>query len=275
MVALSIIPMLSFGQITLSDSAHHTVITAYAGILAGPKVLTRDAKTTAFYALRVGGTITYSPAKWLSVFGLGAGETAQTDTTTPFALFGIKVFPCKGITVTMGKIASPMTELRPLPTTSGGQFEPWTLAQIPGSALGGKITFSPSKSFSIVGGGFYRGGNTSIELGMGFSHVQIAGYYMNKTKIFGGAVQMSFRYLSTTIMYNGDQNAGMLNVIEIPKTHGLSLYSDVGFNANNQKMIRGEWGLFTTFSIRYVKALIGAGYCEETKSVKGYVFMHI
>ncbi len=275
MVAFVIIPMLSFGQITLSDSAHHSVITVYVGTLAGPKVTMKDAKAAGFYTLRVGGTIVYSPTLWLSVFGLGAGETAQTDTTTPFALFGIKIFPCKAITITMGKIASPMTELRPLPTTGSGQFEPWTLAQIPGSALGGKITFSPSKNFSIVGGEFYRGTNASTEIGMSFAHIHIAGYYIYQTKIYGGSIQLSSKYFSTTVMYNDKQTVGMLNVLEIPKAHGLSLYSDIGFNANNQKMIRGEWGLFSTFSTGRIHSLVGAGYCEELNAVKGYVFIHI
>ena len=275
---LCVLPAQLFAQIELKDSVHHTEMTVYAGTLAGPRVLLENAKISGIYTLRVGATINYAPAKWISIFALGAGEVAQIDTSTiitPFTLFAVKVRPIKALTITVGKIASPMTELRPIPTTGAGQFEPWTKARIPGSALGGKASFSLNKDFSLTGGIFARGFESSSELSVGNSHIRVAGYYMNQTKMHGGALQVTYPYVSNTIMYNHNQNCGMVSIITIPKTKGVAVYSDIGFNPNNWSMIRGEWGLFKAFSINTIFGLVGAGYNNEMQSLNGYVFIHI
>lgn len=272
------IPIVSFGQIFLTDSATHTEISVYAGVLAGPKVAVDNAKVSAHYSLRSGGTIMYSPKRWVSIYGLGAGETAQTDTTTPFALFGGIIRPWKSVKIVGGKIASPMTELRPLPTTGAGQFEPWTKSHIPGSALGAKVQWSRAQHFSIVAGMFKRDTDVSNELGLQFSHIHVAGYMMQKTQRYGTALELDYPFLYAMLVYNQQENVGVLISIPVPKTTCLSIYTDLGWipsSGSEWKWVRGEWGFLQTAHIRKIQTLEGIGYSWEKRSVNVYVFIHI
>ncbi len=270
-----LLPLFSFGQITHTDSVNHTTITTYLGALSGPQISTENGKISGFTYLRGGGMVTWNPSEQFSFFGLGVGEIDQTGTVSPFALFGTKFSPSKIISITAGKIGTPMTELRPLPTTGSGQFETWTQAQILGSALGGKIRLNASKKVYFTAGEFVRGNTTSTEIGIGLPHTQIAGYYILGSKTFGGAVNFNYKILSTTLSYNDGLNTGMRNVLEIPKTNGLFIYSDIGFTTKGWKMVRGEWGIFKTFSAKSIKSLLGVGWSEEVNALKGYIFLHL
>ena len=127
----------------------------------------------------------------------------------------------------------------------------------------------------MVAGEFWRNTETSTEVGISIPYTQVAGYYLAKSKMFGVALNFKYKYFSTIVTYNSQKYAGSLDILEIPKTHGLYLYSDIGFNPDTWKQIRGEYGFFKTFSAKKLNALLGAGYNHETKFVKGYVFLHI
>ncbi len=259
-------------QITEIDSVNNIESTVYVGTLGGPKIGV-DGKSSGFITTRIGGTITWTPSKNLSFFGLGAGEADQTGTVSPFALFGTTISH-KKVKVTFGKIASPMTELRPIPTTGPGQFEPWTRAQILGSSLGGKISVN-FKNISFIGGNFVRGNEYSHEIGIKTKHIQASGYRMNASGIFGGAINTNFKNISTTFMFNDSKNIGMLNIITLPYTRNLFVYSDIGFDTAKDKMIRGEWGIFKTYKAKNTKGILGLGYSDEVQSFKGYIFLYL
>ena len=264
----------SEAQISFNDTVNHITGTVYAGTLAGPKVSIKNANTQGLYSLRAGGTISWSPAKWCSIFGLGAGETNQTDTTTGFGLFGVNIHPNKIISVTIGKIPSPMTEMRPVPTTGAAQFEPWTKARIFGSAVGGKIQISATEKLSFVAGNFWRGTESSSEFGFRYGVTSFTGYYLNQTKTFGGALDVTFKSINTVIAFNQHQNVAMFNLVEIHHS-SLFVYSDVGFNPDTWKMLRGEWGFLKTTHVRMTIMLLGFGYAQELQCVKGYIFIHL
>jgi len=267
----------SNGQVQYQDSLHHITATGYIGALGGPKISTlseQKALIVGFITLRTGGTVQWDANRYVTLYGLAAAEIDQTATITPFSLLFIRITPYKKITITIGKIATTMTELRPLPTTGAGQFEPWTRAQIPGSALGAKIRYSFNQSFSLVASGAWRTTDASIELGFQAPYTQIAGYYLSQSHLFGAAVNFDYSYISTTIVYNQNKTMGDLIIFEIPKTKGWKLYSDIGFNTS-WKLIRGEWGTLKDFKVWKIQSLLGAGYSQETRSVKGYIFIHI
>ena len=274
-VCMMAISLYTFGQIVHNDTVNHCTMTTYAGILGGPVQSVENESLTTPTTLRVGGMIQWKPNSWSSLYGLGAVEANQTGTISPFSLLGVTLSPIKSVTITLGKIATPMTKLRPLPITGSGQFESWTVSQIPGSAIGGSITGSFSKEYSLSAGSFVRGSDVSVEAGLGIPYTQIAGYYMANSRKFGGAINCNYKLLSTTLMYNSEKNAGMFDAVKISQKHNLFLYSDIGFSINNWNMVRGEWGVFKTFSVQYLSSILGVGYSKEIKSVKGYVFIHL
>ena len=259
-------------QISFSDSTNRISGTWYTGILAGPKVFTKDARSVSFYSLRVGGTITWSPTKWFSLFGLGAGEIDQTDTLTPFTHFCVKIKPIKSVVITLGKTSTIMTEIfRPIPTSAFGQFEPWTLAQIPGPGLGGKINISLGKKINILAGNFWRGTEASHEFNFRYGKFNLGGYYMNASKLYGGAINFVSEKFSSTIMYNDKKNTGTVNSIAIPRVKNFVIYSDLGFEPNKFKTIRNEIGFLKNAKCGHVQLMFGMGYDQQVDCVKGYL----
>lgn len=264
----------ALGQIEYSDSLHHVTVGGYAGILAYPAISIKTGKVKAFATARLGGTVNYSPKPFISLFGLGAIEINEAAVVDPFFLLGVKLVPHKKVVIALGKIATPMTELRPLPTTGAGQFETWTEARIPGSGFGGKITYNASERFSVVAGSFWRSTDASVELGIKIPHTQFAGYYMVTAKTFGMAMTFNYKLFTAVIAYNHRKVVTMFDCIEIPKTHGLVITSDVGFDPTSGKLLRGEWGAFKTIETKFVRVLVGVGYDQVLHSFKPYVFIY-
>ncbi len=276
LLILLFISLYGYGQITYTDSIHHVSISGYAGVLAYPTINVQDKKIRAYATTRLGGMVNWFPKSSISLFGLAAMEIDETAHIDPFLLVGVKLSPHKKVLITVGKIATPMTELRPLPTTSAGQFESWTQAKILGSAYGGKVAYSPNQKVTLVAGSFWRGNNeASVELGMKVPYTQFAGYYLVQQKLFGAATKINYKWLTLVINYNHKQNAGLFNCIEFPKTSGLSLCSDIGFDTNTGKMIRGEWGLYEPVKSKWVNALFGLSYNHITRSINTYVFVYL
>ncbi len=274
---LCVLPIVASAQITYNDTLNHVNGLIYAGVLSGPAI-SKDGTSTGTFYFRTGGTIMWSPVNYLSVFVLAGGETDHTNKTTSFTHLNVRLKPVKSVLITLGKTSSVMTELlRPLPVTGAGQFETWTQSHIPGPAVGGKIAFSPNDKFSLLAGSFWRGKEASSEIGMHYGAFDIAGYYLNHSGLFGGAFDVKLKKFMTTFSYNHKQNVSMLDIVELPWFNKFSVYSDVGFGLDsiNKKMIRGEWGFFKKASYKYLGLLIGVGYAEETKTVNGYLFIHL
>ncbi len=263
-------------QFAWTDTVHSVTITGYAGILAGPKVSTETGKFGGFATFRGGATVTFFPkwAKWMTAYGLGAIETDETGTVSPFYLVGTTFRPHAKVAITVGKIATPMTELRPLPTTMAGQFEPWTKSHILGSAMGGKVAYTPSKNLSLVAGGFWRNGDESVELGFTVPYVKTAGYFLVQSKTFGIATTGTYKWLAQTFSYNHKKDFASLTCFDIPKTQGVSLYADIGFDANTWRLIRAEGGILKFYSYKgLINVLYGAGYAHEIHTVRAYVMV--
>lgn len=263
----------TYGQYSLTDSVRHVDLSAYAGVLAGGRVSVTNAKLSGTASFRAGGTVAFSPARWFSSYGLGAFDADETGAVTPLYLLGVTFRPVSKLGITIGKIATPMTELRPLPTTMAGQFEPWTKSRILGSALGGKVRFAPTKNVSLVAGGFLRGTDGSVELGLSMPHFQMAGYCTVRGRSFGVAATATTKWATGTVGYNHRKDFALFANVTIPKTGGLSVYSDVGFDPAGWKLVRGEWGILYGTQYRFVRILTGCGYSQEARSAKLYVML--
>jgi len=261
------------------DSSKNFKAEVYAGILTGPHMTVKDStKISAFVTVRAGGNIYWTPQPWFSLTGIAAAEINEKASVTVLYLVGARFKLHKHVFITVGKIGTPMTELRPFPNTMGGQFEPWTKRQILGSAFGGKATFKINEKSSIVAGGFLRDKDGSIELGAKTRFVQLGGYYLVKARTFGAAATLSTKYVSQTLVYNHQRNFGSLTNITIPKTAGLGLFSDVGFGINGKHWdwIRGEWGVMKVFTIaKKVNALIAVSYAHKNPGSPSEVWAYL
>lgn len=262
-------------QIRFTDSVKHFTASVYAGTLAGPKVSIDHAKIGGFVTLRAGGDIAWHPIPQIRCMILGAGEVNETGTITPFTLAEIRfLLAKKKLSIVLGKIATPMTEMRPLPITGNGQLESWTEARIPGSALGGKIAYSFEK-VTITAGGFWRSSDASVELGLKVNHFHIGGYYLVRSHLFGTACKVTFDRFSEVLIYNHKSVIASATSVTISKKQSISIYSDVGISTQGWKLSRGEWGILKGFSYKSLQILTGIGYAQEIKSFKAYCYLHL
>jgi hypothetical protein len=262
--------LVASAQITI-DSSRMFKAEGYVGILVGPQIGVDSGNVSGFATLRAGANVYWVPKQWFTLTGIGSLEINEKGSVTPFYLIGMRFKLHRHVVFTVGKIGTPMTELRPLPNTSGGQFEPWTKQRILPSATGGKVTFLINDKSSIVAGTFWRGKDITAEIGAKTKFVQMAGYYQIRARTFGGAISLDTKYVSQTFVYNHRNTFGSVTVITIPKTAGVLLYSDIGFRSTDWKWIRGEWGVLKTFQIKFIQGLVGMGYAYETKSLYGYL----
>jgi hypothetical protein len=271
---LLFVSLCGYSQITYTDSIRHITVSGYAGVLSFGGINVKNAKVRGYVSARIGGDVTYTPKPFVRIFGLAAVEVDETATVLPLFLLGAKFIPHKKVSITLGKIPTPMTELRPFPTTGAGQFETWTEARIPGSAYGGKITYSPNDKFSVITGGFWRGNDASVELGIKVPYTQIAGYYMPKSKSFGVAGTLNYKLLTVIGAYNHRKVATIFTCVEIPKTKGLVITSDIGFDPVTGSMLRGEWGVFKSLYVKYVGMLFGTSYNHVSQEVRAYFYIY-
>lgn len=269
---ISLLTVITLGQAQICiDSTHHFIAEGYAGVLTGPVLSTDSGKITGVITLRIGGNVYWNPKPYFSLFGMGSAEVNQISAVTPLYLVGTQWNFNDRVSLIVGKIGSPMTELRALPNTGAGQFEPWTKSHILGSAFGGKIRGTITPTISLVAGGFLRGkDDASIEIGAMVPHFQMAAYYQIQAKVFGAAGTLTVPYVTETLEYNYRQELGSLTLVSIPKTAGCTLYSDIGFSSTSWHRIRGEWGVLKNFKIRVVKGLFGIGYAQDSHTVRGY-----
>ncbi len=277
-LTLTYLCVVAHAQLTV-DSLKNFKVEVYAGILLGPSINVKDsAKISVFATLRAGGNIYWTPQHWFSLIGIAAVEFTEKPSASVYYLLASRFKLHEKLFLTVGKLGSPMTEMRPLPNSLGGQFEPWTKRQILGSSFGGKVTYQINRSSSVVVGGFLRGYNdASVEIGAKTRFVQLGAYYMARTRAFGAAVAVTTKYVNQTLVYNYNQNFGSLTVITIPKTAGCGLFSDVGFTAEKRwDWIRAEWGVMKVFTLgKKVNALVAVSYAHKTPGLPERVYGYL
>lgn len=276
--ALCMMILFSQAQITFRDSIRGLTLSGYIGTLSGPNVTLPKGTVSGFGNIRAGGFAQWHPKQWFVLSGFGVIQVTNLGQVIPMYMIGTTFSPTQRISITAGRIASPMTELRPLPYTGPGQFEPWTKAQIVNPALGGKMRMQldSANRYSITVGGFYRTDSTAtVEAGIGLPYVRIASAYTIQAKTFSVAGEVVTKWFSNTTTYNHNQLLGNVTVVFIPKTNGLMLYSDIGFATRDWKLIRGEWGALKSFNYKFVKGLFGMGYAHETTSINGYFMINL
>lgn len=208
-----------------------------------------------------------------------------------------------------GYTETPMTLLRPHPVSDFGHFEPWTYAQLPGGALGGRIEFG--RTGKLIAGASLKNGGVDYQfgaipdteggkLGMMFS-------FNSGDKNFAMAASLSelefprgitvtcIAYMEYITLYDSllDQKSqsGLFISASFGDKKSISIYSDFGVEDRyvskmsnpddvdfKTEIVRGEWGAIKSFqNIGETKlsGLFGLGYRMEDNSIKGYLMVYI
>lgn len=245
----------------------------YFGSLSGTNFSVKNFDVSTFSNIRVGAMLTYNPTKWFSVKTMGCYQTGSDGLHLAIPSFSFKVKPFKKFDIEFGSVATIPTEQRPLPATGNGHFETWSESQIPGGALNAKIKFQMTKNLETAGGIAYRDNLLEYSGRIVFKQIKLSGWYSNDT-IFGAAMTTTFPKIYNILVFKKDIIADFIS-IKINEGHEIFLYSDMGYNLELQKLVRGEWGLLKCFESQWAKGLVGLGYQHEFKTINGYLFFHL
>lgn len=260
-------------QITYRDSAQGLTIAGYAGVMSGP-VVSVETPTTGHYAtMRVGGDFSWQQSKSLILFGTGSLELNNSAPMITTTMMGATIGSGR-TKFSLGKILTPMTDIRPVINSRDGQFEFWAQYTIPANAIGGKLSHKINDKVSLSVGSFWRDTTTTLEGGLKVGKTNVAGYYSTQDQSFGLAGITSNKYFDLTLSYNYQKTVGSYLSVNLPSS--WYLFSDVGFTPTGQfDFVRGEWGVYKTLQVKYSQILYGVAYDHGIKSVKGYVMINL
>lgn len=243
----------------------------YGGILNRNEY--KNGSTSAMSAnFHIGGLATWQLSNKLSYTGFGAVQLAPKSGGFAVQVHFLEYKPNTKWKIAVGHIPTPTTEQRPHPVSSGGQFETWTQALIPGAAVGVKAHRTLSKNHSL-GAGFVMRNNApeyhgSIEL----NKLRVAGFY--SATIYGGAVTYDAGRIYTIGVYKNGV-VGNTTVLKLVQKLNIKSFWDVGYDHQRKSLQRLEFGIMKTFNAKQFSGLFSIAYDERIQSVTGYLFLYI
>jgi hypothetical protein len=273
-IALMVIGMMASAQISnIKVNDQITINKLYAGMLAGGQFSVDSNYNHSFVSVRFGTMATWQPAKWFAVKSWGIYHLEKGDSYT-LQQFWFAFTPHKKLTIQTGYMATLATEQRPHPATGDGQFETFSEAQIPGGAYNIKITATPSDKISFGACVAYR--KTAFEYQAMFNYrwIKLSGWY-DCNKKFGSALTLDFSRVYNVTSWRQDQVLANFICIKLGKNKDYCIYSDNGFDFPSNKLIRSETGFLKTFDSKWIKGLFGLGWRNETRTINGYLFVHL
>ena len=268
----------SFGQITdLYITKDSTVIIdkIYAGILSGTQFSTDSLSASTFADVRIGAMATYQPTKWFAVktWAMYQGETKIAS--WHMQQFWFKFTPTKKLSIEAGNMATLPTEQRPNPVSANGQFETFSEGQIVGMGLNAKVQYAFNSDFKAGAGIAVRKDKPEYSGMLSYKIVKLSGWYSQYNKKVGSALTLDVGRVYDVLVWKQDQIVSNLFCLKLLKKADIGLYVDAGYDLTTKKLVRGEGGLLKNFESKYIKGLFGLGYQYETKTINGYLFVHL
>lgn len=267
----------AFGQIEnikMTSDSSLVIEKLYLGGV-GNTVFSTDSMHVGNYGhIRLGVAVRWDIAKWLS---LNSYYMYQIETESSWGLnqFSLKIAPCKKWNIQFGQMATISTQQRPHPVSGGGQFETWTEAQIPGGALGVKTTYAPNENLSFGAGVAVRNKQPEYHANISYKKLTLSGYYGIADQKAGMAFSYSGTRVWTTVVWKQDKVIADRFGCKLSKKHNICLYSDFGYDFEQQKIARGEAGIYKIFIGKHWSVLPVLGYNYQERAIRGYLFVHI
>jgi hypothetical protein len=252
-----------------------TIDRIYVGSLSGTLFSTDSLHASGFTNIRFGVMGTYKPTSWISFSGWGMLQADNSGNFLSSQPVWMTLNPTKKLTLQLGSMPTLPTEQRPHAVSPGEQFETWTESQIPGIAPGVKLKYDFTSNFQFATGIAVRGNMPEYSARLTYNKFQVSGWYSTVDSTSGVAATVDFKKVYSTMVYKPNQTVANKLVVTVSKKNNLSFYSDMGYNFQEKKLVRGEWGLLKGFKGDWLKGLWGIGYRHEAKAIVPYLFVHL
>jgi hypothetical protein len=260
-------------NIKMTNDSSLVIEKVYVGALGMTSFSTDSVYVSNYVNLRVGAIATWHMTNWLTLNSYYMYQ-AETDKFWGLNQFSLKIAPCKKWSLQIGHMATLSTQQRPHPVSEGGQFETWTEAQIPGSGLGAKTSYQPNKNLSFGIGVVSRKQQPEYHANVRFKKLTLSGYYGIDQKA-GAALSYTGSKVWSTLVWKQDKVIANMFGCKISSKHNIMIYTDMGYDLETKKLVRGEWGIYKVFTAKHFNVLPCVGYNYESRTIKGYLFIYM
>lgn len=264
---------IGFAQINVPTGDSSVTSSVYGGVLSTSRFSVDSLNVNTSATVRVGATLCYRPTEWLSLSGRESFEVDQNSSISRATHFWAKA-NYGSISLEAGLQASLAAESRPYPTSGDGQFETWTESHIQGAGLGVKAKYNFANEY--VGAGVTkRNGKPEYQAKYSSPDFQATAIYSQYDKKPSLALKKVWPSLTDVFVYQPTHLIGNFASLRLSQKYDINAYADYGYSLELKKRVRAEFGLIKNFSTSFVSGLVALGYERETKSVNGYIFVHI
>ena len=252
----------------------------YAGIIGASSFSVESPDVSFAAPIRLGAGLKWRPK---GIFFMNSFATYDVGSGVFIGRFSVGVSK-KWFQIEAGYMPTVSTLYhRPYPVSGFGQFEPYTKRIVPGGSIGALVSVAPPRSPVSIDGSFHvRNGQFDYQLGFQLirNRLRISAWALNDS-LGGGAISYYGDKWLSTLTVRPD-NIALFGNVEVYKN--FFLYCDVGLNSwlgkdsggkSQVNLVRGEGGILKAFSYKFISGLVGIGYAHESKSVNGYLFIHL
>ena len=273
-------------KINVSPDSSLVINGVYAGLLNSVSMSTIELAAQHNYSFRVGAVATWQMNDLLSFHATSVYDRSNEDEFTSNNFYFKVLNRSKKLSFELGHMTTAATEIRPVPASADGQFETWTEALMPGSAMGAKIGFNSDYGSLKIGVASRQKQaeyslhaskqikNQTFHLvfalgGPGGNNNYTVGITHKNSKIYQ---VLAFREQNVDIDIS--KTLGYFINYEIMQTQKVCAYLDAGYDFSNEISPRLEAGLIKNFESQLLKGLLALGYDAKKKSVQTYFFIH-
>jgi hypothetical protein len=229
--------------------------------------------------IRGGATFDVNCGKIISFTGFTHLQLNSDVTTNASFRFWMQVRPLKGVSMNFGSIVSVSNEQKPPAVSDGSEFESYTHQHVAGGGVGVKLKYE-LKGWEVAASVIERRKLPEYSAGIGYKEkdghkeMKLAVWYTQDTNLFGAALTLKFKLLSTTLVWNQDHLLANVLTWNLPKK--WQIYTDIGVDLQNYELIRGELGVLKNWEIVWspgvvTKIMLGPAFNYENNAAELYL----
>jgi len=244
----------------------------YVGLLANTPFLEQSTEQYNHSSFQMGARIqTWLIPKALQIRSFGTLKLIEGQALKFFKSYEAIVTPLKKVTVHLGTMATPSTQLRPNPTTWQSQVETNAERTILGGRPGIKINYRFDENLNLTYGLHNHDGIIVPHVKISYGHFSVSSYWERDHLFFATRWDLKNGSLVATLFKNEVATSAIL-----PVTKTYRPFVDMAYDFQKGELIFGEWGVRKHFPLHgAIKGFISLSYNHSSRNFVGGLFVHI
>ncbi len=259
-------------EIELSDNLKLDRV--YLGLVSNTGITATNFEMNNTVSIQSGLMLTYSLSQKVRLRSFGVLKIESMELTKGFTSYEIIYDISDNINWHLGTVSTPLTELRPNPTTWESQSETYAQSKIIGGRTGSKINFRLFPKLKISYGLFSHNGIWANHIKFEYKFIKVAGF-IERSKSFL-VLDIDTKRISSTISIEPNYQFSKSVFIKFNRDFSLLLESE--YSMIKEKVNYGNIALRKYFlsSNKRIKGFLSIGYNPIDKDqITGSFAIHI